>query len=471
MGPGTDSPKRPVLVILTSHWVSMLGVALVTLAGFSWIIVLPANVRGEVSNPYIGLLAFVVIPAVFLLGLALIPIGIALGRNRLNRQLATVQDRRLLWRRAGIFFGAMTVVNLVVASQGSYRAVQHMDTVQFCGQTCHAMTPEFTAHQLPSHERVPCASCHIAPGASGWFKAKVAGIHQLAAVMTDSFNRPIETPMASNRLVAATDTCEQCHDRDKRIGERLRILNSYKDDEMNSHTQTVLLMRIGGGRDGGIHGAHLGPGVHIRYAAMDKERQTIPWVEYRNETTGQSRTYAAADAKPEAIAALPKFEMQCVDCHNRAAHSFTTPDKAIDGAIAANRIKPGLPFVKKTGLALIKAEYASGIEAAQKIPASLERFYRQKYPEIAQQRAGDIAAAGKTLADLYGENVFPDLKVTWGTYPNNLGHSDYPGCFRCHDDAHASADKKTITQDCNTCHNPLAMDEASPAILKSLGLE
>jgi hypothetical protein len=59
--------------------------------------------------------------------------------------------------------------------------------------------------------------------------------------------------------------------------------------------------------------------------------------------------------------------------------------------------------------------------------------------------------------------VFPDLKVTWGTYANNLGHTDFPGCFRCHDGSHSTVDKKmTITQDCNTCHEPLAIEEANP---------
>jgi hypothetical protein len=67
--------------------------------------------------------------------------------------------------------------------------------------------------------------------------------------------------------------------------------------------------------------------------------------------------------------------------------------------------------------------------------------------------------------------VAPDLKVTWGTYPNNLGHTDFPGCFRCHDGSHSTLDKKvTITQDCNTCHEPLAVEKTSPAVLKTLGL-
>ena len=135
--------------------------------------------------------------------------------------------------------------------------------------------------------------------------------------------------------------------------------------------------------------------------------------------------------------------------------------------MAPGRLPSGLPFVKKTALDLIKAEYKDD-EAAQKIPAGLAGFYQQKYPDIAQTRRG-YPGGGTGAARIYRRNVFPDLKVTWGTYPNNLGHTDYPGCFRCHDDSHATTDKKTITQDCSTCHQALAVEETSPEILKTLG--
>ena len=82
----------------------------------------------------------------------------------------------------------------------------------------------------------------------------------------------------------------------------------------------------------------------------------------------------------------------------------------------------------------------------------------------------DIARAADSVVSIYNRNVFADLKVTWGTYVNNLGHTDFPGCFRCHDEAHATSDKKTITQDCGVCHNALAVDEPAPEVLKTLGL-
>ncbi len=138
--------SRPILVALTSHWVAMTGTALVTLAGFSWLFLLPLHISGRANNPYIGLLAFIALPLIFFCGLALLPIGIALGKRRLTQAIVAVPDRRAAYRRAGIFFAVMTLANLVIGSQLSYRAVAQMETVQFCGQTCHVMKPEFTAH-------------------------------------------------------------------------------------------------------------------------------------------------------------------------------------------------------------------------------------------------------------------------------------------------------------------------------------
>jgi len=460
--------KRPVLVLLASHWISMLGTTLVTLAGFSWLFLLPENLRGRVGNPYIGLLLFVAIPIVFFVGLALIPVGILLAKRRIGATMDALPDRKNALRRTAIFFAVMTVANVIIGSQFSYRAVQHMDTPQFCGQSCHVMQPEFTAHQFPPHQAVGCAECHIGPGAGGWFHAKMAGTSQLVAVVFNKFPRPIESAMEDNKLVSSAETYERCHTRERLAGPRLRIITKYKDDQANTRTRSVLMMMVGGGAAGGIHGMHMGPGVRIRYAAADKKRQSIPWVEY--EDAKGKRAYLSSDAKPDAVSKLPTFEMQCVDCHNRAAHSFEQPDRAVDAALAAGEISTGLPFVKKTAVGLLKANYETGAEAQQKIPAGVAQFYLEKYPDIARQRSGDIQAAGLAIAAIYGRNVFPDLKVTWGTYPNNLGHADYPGCFRCHDEDHATTDKKTITQDCAACHNALAVDEAAPDVLKTLGL-
>ena len=74
------------------------------------------------------------------------------------------------------------------------------------------------------------------------------------------------------------------------------------------------------------------------------------------------------------------------------------------------------------------------------------------------------------LASIYNRNVFPDLKVAWGTYPDNLGHTDFPGCFRCHDERPQSGSNQTLTQDCSACHEMMAMEETSAKILEDARL-
>ncbi len=475
LGLGDWRERLSPLVYLSNNWISLAGVVLVTTAGVLWVALLPVSLRGEVENPYFGILAFLVLPGVFFAGLALIPAGMLLRSRREHRKglypagfppldLHSPQLRRLL-----VFIGVTTLANLVIAGQFSYRAVSFMDSVTFCGQTCHTvMQPEFAAYQNSPHSRVECVKCHIGPGASWFVQSKLSGIRQVFAVAFHTYSTPIPTPVRDLR--PARETCEACHWPQKFGEDRLRIVNKYADDEQNTLTKSVLLMRIGGGRGGpGIHGAHLGPGVTTRYAHSDDSRQKIPWIEHV-DAKGAKAVYLASGVKPESVAALPVRTMDCMDCHNRPTHAFDLPERAVDRALASGEISAALPFAKKQAVELLRASYPSNDEAAARIPARLEEFYRKTYPAIYAAQRAAIAAAGQAVVAIHNRNVFPAMKVTWGTYPNNIGHTDFTGCFRCHDDEHASAAGKKVPQDCNTCHQLLAMDEPDPKILKDLGI-
>jgi hypothetical protein len=312
---------------------------------------------------------------------------------------------------------------------------------------------------------VACVNCHIGPGA-GWFvRSKLSGVGQVFAVMLNNYPRPIPVPVRNLR--PARETCEPCHWPQRFDEDRIRDIKTFGNDENNTLTHSVLLVHIGGGRRGvGIHGMHLGEGVRVRYYATDEKRQEIPWVEYTSG--GMTTVFAAAGAKPD----LSKVrEMDCMDCHNRPTHIFQLPERAMDQALSAGDILPTLPFAKKTGVEILKRNYASQQEAASRIPTAFEDYYRNSYPQIYAQRRDDIASGSRQLLTIFNRNVFPEMKITWGTYINNLGHTDFTGCFRCHDEAHSNQQGKTITQDCTACHNPLATDEKQPKILTDLGLE
>lgn len=464
--------RRPVVVLLTSHWISVVGTVLVTTAGLLWLFALPLHVRGHADNPYIGIVLFLILPMAFFAGLALIPVGAVLAKRRVASGLAgSPPDRAAAAKRLVLFLGITTVANVVIGLQLSYRAVEHMETVQFCGQSCHVMTPQFSAHAVAPHSRVACVHCHVASGAVGWLHSKINGSKQMLEVMAGTYDRPIPPGIATGRLVPAGDTCESCHARLTGPPVRLRVTRKHADDENNTMSWTVLSMKLGVGRLGGIHAAHLGPNVTVRYASSDPARQTIPWVEVTRRPEGTVTTFIGKDVRPDAVSALPKFAMQCTDCHNRAAHTFELPGPAIDRAMGSGEISSELPFVKKKAIELLKADYASGDDARARIVSDLRGFYAKEYPDVAASRPQEIDRAAAALSAIWSRNIFPDMKVTWGTYPNNLGHMEFPGCFRCHDGEHATADAEaSIEQDCSTCHEAIAVEEPNPEILKTLGL-
>jgi len=463
--------NRPSWFLLTQHWLSLLGLGLLATALISWLFVLPLQIRGHASNPYIGILAFLILPLIFFAGLVLVPIGVYISKHRIREGFAQPAfDRHTALKRVAWFFAITTGLNILIGTQLTYRAVSYMDTPQFCGSSCHSMAPQFAAYQNSPHSRVECVECHVAPGAAGWFNSKASGLRQLFQTVFATAPKPVPSALASNRLVPARETCENCHWPQHFAGVRLRVLSNYAEDEGNTRTDTVLLMMVGGNRIPGIHGAHFGPGIHIHFGASDPERQTIPWVEYRNDQTGNVQTFASAHTKSDALNALPKFEMQCVDCHNRPSHTFDLPERAMNRALALGEISVTLPFVKKQGVEVLKRTYATQKEAATQIPLAFTSFYQQNYADLSAKRSEDIRQAGRAVLAIYNRNVFPELRVSWGTYPNNLGHTDFPGCFRCHDGSHTASDGQSITQDCNTCHEPLAVDEAKPEILKQLGI-
>jgi hypothetical protein len=246
------------------------------------------------------------------------------------------------------------------------------------------------------------------------------------------------------------------------------VIPKFAADEANTATKTVLLVKIGGGNNGiGIHGTHLGPGVTIRYGS-DESRQNIPCVQY-NTPDGKSVDYLTPDAKPGCIGPNSR-EMDCMDCHNRPSHTYELPERAVDRAMNAGLIQPSLPFAKKEAVEILKVKYPSRDDAARQIPEAFAAFYRQTYPQVWSAREADVTASAKQVLAIYDRNIFPAMNVTWGKYPNNIGHEDFPGCWRCHDSNHTAKSGAVITQDCSACHNLLATDEANPKVLKDLGI-
>ena len=462
--------NRPVIALFTSHWLAMVGLGLVLTAIVLWACLLPVQLRHGEDNPYIGVATFAV-GGVLLAGVVLAPIGLLLGRRRLARGLAaSMAAGKTAWGRLLAFLVVTAGLNLVIASQVTMRAAHAMESRQFC-TSCHVMTPEGRAFEQGAHAGILCVDCHVGEGAIGLVKSKLQGSRQLVSVLTDSVEKPIQGAIEAGLMVPSDETCEGCHWKAQPAAVSFKLIQRYGEDEANTPETTLLTMNVGGRLMGGIHGAHHGEGVEVSFIATDGKRQQIPLVEYRNSKTGESRTYVKTGVDAAALAGQPRITMQCFDCHNRAAHAFLPADQALDRAFLLGRLSVRLPFLKKQALEILQAPYASSATAASEIPAALVAYYRTEQPEVFAEREADVTKAGETLADIYSRNVFPDLGVTWGTYPDNRGHKASPGCFRCHDDEHVDASGEKITQNCFRCHYPAAVGDTKPEVLQLLGLD
>jgi len=465
---------RPAL-FFGNNPVSLAGGAVTTASGTTMIGYWIVEIFGRPNdNPYLGIIFFLILPALFLGGLALIPIGLFARRKKLQAAgliptaFPKVDLDDHIFRHGLDIVLVATIVNVLVVAVASYRGAAYMDSPQFCGQSCHVMHPEYAAYTVSAHSHVDCVACHIGTGAESYFEAKVNGTKQLIEVAINRYPMPIPSPVQNLR--PAREICEGCHTPARFIGEKLLVKSTFADDEKNTETQSVVVLHLGG-RDSlshltGIHGVHLG---HIEYIATDPTRTTIPWVQRRNPD-GTETTFVSSTAG----AGIPSGErrvMDCVDCHNRAAHTMETAEDALNRAMAEGAPNPDLPWAHKESLALLKANYSTTAEASAKIPAALADFYRSQHPEVMTAKADEVKAAGDALVNIFTHNVFPEMKVTWGTHPNHIGHSNYPGCWRCHDADHTSKDGKTITQDCAACHNLLAQDEPKPKVLQDLGIQ
>jgi hypothetical protein len=450
---------------ITRNVLGMAGAVITTVSAVLFLTLFVLDLVGFHGGPYVGILAFLIIPGLFLFGLLLIPLGLWRERRRLAAGGARAeglpvwdlnQDRV---RRNVLVFLLLSVVNVVILAAATYKGVEVMESTPFCGATCHTvMEPEYTTYKRSPHARVGCVECHIGEGANWFVKSKLSGSWQLVSVAFDLYPRPVPAPV--HNLRPARETCEQCHWPNKFVGDRFRVRTHYSEDETNSETKTVLVVKVGGRQAGRSHGIHwhVDPDHVVRYRS-DEKRQTIYEVEMSAKDGTVRRYKSPAADSPEGANATEWRTMDCVDCHNRPTHVYRSPAQELDDAILDRRIDPALPYVRREGLKALSVEYPSHDAARAGIAKAITDFYASSYPQVAAEQKEAVAAAGRALGDIWAWNVFPAMNVKWGTYVNHIGHPEMSGevgCFRCHDEQHATADGRTISQDCSTCHVVLA---------------
>ncbi len=450
----------------SKNWLSLAGVviALTSLFMIVFLFIVTSLMREQAV--YLGLVTYILLPAIMIVGLLFIPVGMFL-KNRRERheehQLAAGWPKIDLniphYRHAFFIFIIFSGFFLLLSAVGSYEAFHYTESTSFCGTLCHAvMEPEYTAHSNSPHAKVPCAVCHVGPGADWYVRSKLSGLYQVYATVADVYPRPIPTPIKNLRPARAV--CEQCHWPQKFYGHKLQLQTHYLPDRDNTPWRIGLNLKVGPsqaalGLIDGIHW-HINSRVRIDYIAADSGRQQIPWVRYTNLDSGavkvfrdKGRTTGSGVLPPPGVMRT----MDCIDCHNRPSHLYRAPAQFINAAMTAGRIPATLPEIKKLAVQFTSVTYPSGIAAQESIRAGILQFYQLHYPDLfASQRA--LVEKGVTgVQEEFMKNIFPYMKVSWKAYPDNIGHLYFSGCFRCHNGNHVSDTGETISNSCTLCHD------------------
>ncbi|HXX29755.1 MAG TPA: NapC/NirT family cytochrome c [Myxococcaceae bacterium] len=457
------STIRDFVWLATRHWISAIGVVLTSVAAISFLAILALELGGRTRENYSGIISYLLLPAVFVIGLVLIPIGLRQIRKRekagqpVSFPVFNFNDPRL--RSTALLVVLLTILNLMIVSTATFKGLEVMHSDSFCGGTCHnVMQPEAVAHLNTTHARVYCVDCHIGEGASHFVKAKLRGSAQMVEFLAGDYPRPVPQPTPVPSAI-----CTRCHATERFSEDRLHIRRTFGDGEKAVETYTIFRMLVGGHRDGKWQGIHRHNAMKVRYLA-DPKRTTITDIEV-TRPDGSSDRFTVKDA--QAPAGAQWYEMGCTDCHSRPAHRFFSPEAVVDKALARGAIARDLPFVRRESVAVLKASYPSQEEARRGIPTAMTASYAKLAPDLDGPGKAKVAAAGALLAEEWSQNNFPDMKVTWGTYVDFLQHQ--PGCWRCHDNGHVNAKGDAVTKKCSgACHEILATDEEKPEAMDVL---
>ncbi len=453
---------------LWANWLTLLGSVIASVAGLAIALFLLLDLVAPGKNAYTESFLILGLPMLFIFGLLLIPIGLWMDRRRRPLQPSPIEAafqtalHDHVTRNRILFVAVATLVNVVLVGYAAESSIHYMDSPKFCGTACHSvMQPQWDAYRRSPHAKVDCVECHI--GSSSYIKAKLNGVGQMWKLTTHTYHTPITMPVG--KLLSSKQTCERCHS-SVYVGNRLELYSHFAADQKNTQTVNALMLHIGGPNPGtgkyeGAHW-HTNPDVEIRYEYLDEEREKIGKIDvYEKHALVASFVPPGSTGK-----ALGERTMDCVDCHNRPTHVFDgSPKAAIDRALATGLLSVKVPFVAQMGAELLARSTVprQGTEAFFR--RELTESYHRAHPEIAVTGV-DLDASAKGLANLYLLNVYPAMKLGWGTYRSNLSHQGdgNVGCFRCHDGTHVAkasdGTNKTLGQACDSCHEPIATGSA-----------
>ena len=457
--------------VVSNNWWGKLGVILATSSFITLIILELARLVGIITSSYAGLVTYLLFPALFVIGLILIPIGWFKLKKQTGKTFEELLNQEFdkddisasflgskLFRYMVIF----SIINIVFLLAISSQMLGFMDSAKFCGTACHSvMNPEWVTYQQSPHSRVACVQCHVGEGAGALVDSKLNGLWQMVSVTFDLLERPIPTPV--HQLRPARETCEKCHWPDKFYGSRLKTIAHYDLDEANTPKYSTLNLKIDVGRKNrrsGIHW-HIATKNEVRYVSVDDKRKDIIWAE-AIQPDGSYDRYINQTLTGIMTSPTDPRSMDCVDCHNRATHIYENPGNAIDKKIYDGLINASLPFIKREALKAISSGYPDKNSGLEGINNHILGFYQRQYPELVRTKTFVIDSAITALQEIYSRNIHPEMNITWGTYASHIGHTGTTGCFRCHNNNMVNKDGNTISSDCALCHSILSDKQKTP---------
>lgn len=345
-------------------------------------------------------------------------------------------------------YAVLGILTLMLIAGGVY-GWDYSNSSKFCGTTCHTMPPENATYLQSPHANVTCEECHIG---RAFFTDQLIRKSQAIKETYDMAFHLYTFPIRAQALRPARETCEKCHQPEAFANDSLVALTHFADDQHNTASTTYLILKTGGGakRQG------LGLGIHwhivnkVQYYATDDLSQDIPFVRVTNDD-GTTTDYVDVQSgfHTETLDESKLKTMDCVTCHNRVTHNFMPPAQSVDLAMSRGLINPAIPDIHLKAVELLTAKYDTRDDAVQAF-ASLDRYYQNS---MYKGHEDQIQAAIQAIQNIYDQTVFLDQKIDWTTYPNNLGHIESPGCFRCHDGKHVDAKQQAIRLECNLCHS------------------
>jgi len=448
----------------SKNWLTIIGsiIAIINLALILLLFVISTIFNKDNTN--LGLFIYVILPGFLILGLLLIPIGMFRERNRIRKvgvddaaKLPRIDLNDPRHRNAFIIFTITTIIVLFLSTMGSFEAYHITESVEFCGTLCHqVMEPEHTAYQNSPHANVLCVECHVGSGASWYVKSKLSGLHQVIAVLTNNYPRPIETPL--HDLRPARETCEKCHWPQKFYARSLWTNKYFLADSLNTEWDIVLQMKTGPEYSGlglkeGIHW-HINPDVNIEYISDNDKRENITYVKYTNRSNGEVTIYRNNDNQisDSLIAVSSTRTMDCIDCHNRPSHNYNSPTVYFDKAMLTGEVSKNIPFFKKVTMDILRNTFSDKDTALQILDDGITNYYKAEYADFYANNTESINNSISSVKKAFSINTFPKMKVTYDLYPEHIGHLESEGCFRCHNDSFVADNGRVITRDCNLCH-------------------